>query len=182
MEAWKRGAKQKPIPASATQRATPSGPRSITTPRASSRSADPHDDEAARLPCLQTLAPAPATTRAEMVETLIEWLRSPPVPTMSTTPSTDGSGTRSDAAEHGVEQPAHLAGGLPLHAQGHDEPGDLGRGRLAGQHLGHGRPGLGGGEVAPLGQGTEHLGPAAQLGQGGGGVRGRGGVGHGRRT
>ena len=37
----------------------------------------------ARAPCLHTGTPAPATTMAAMVDTLIEWLRSPPVPTMS---------------------------------------------------------------------------------------------------
>ena len=54
MAGWKRWAKQKPMPASATQRATPSGPISIATPSASSTSAVPTDDDAARLPCLQT--------------------------------------------------------------------------------------------------------------------------------
>lgn len=38
----------------------------------------------ARFPCLQTLAPAAARTSAEIVETLIVPLRSPPVPHVST--------------------------------------------------------------------------------------------------
>ncbi len=54
MPGWNTGAKKKPIPASATQRTTPAAGRSITTPSASSTSADPDDDDAARLPCLAT--------------------------------------------------------------------------------------------------------------------------------
>ena len=53
-------------------------------PSASSTSADPEDDEAARLPCLTTVSPAPATTSADIVEMLTVCDRSPPVPTMST--------------------------------------------------------------------------------------------------
>src|SRR5436190_1368578 len=82
---WNFGAKQNPIPASSTQRATPVGPRSITTPIASSTSAEPHADDAARLPCLATRTPAPATTRAARVEMLTVPERSPPVPHVSTT-------------------------------------------------------------------------------------------------
>ena len=61
---WNTGAKQNPMPTSATHAATPSGGRSIATPSASSTSAAPLDDEAARLPCLTTGAPAAATTTA----------------------------------------------------------------------------------------------------------------------
>src|SRR4028119_170715 len=46
------------MPASRTQRTTAGAGRSMTTPRASSTSADPDDDEAARLPCLATGTPA----------------------------------------------------------------------------------------------------------------------------
>src|SRR5438445_1790137 len=67
---WKRGAKQKPMSASSTHRATCSGPRSTTTPSVSNRSAELLVADAARPPCLQTLAPAPATTKEAMVETL----------------------------------------------------------------------------------------------------------------
>ncbi len=51
---WNFWAKQNPMPASSMQRATPSGPRSMTTPSSSSRSAEPHADDAARLPCFAT--------------------------------------------------------------------------------------------------------------------------------
>ena len=46
-------------------------------------------DEAARLPCLHTGTPAPATTSAARVDTLMLWLRSPPVPTTSMARSTN---------------------------------------------------------------------------------------------
>src|SRR5207302_3599373 len=59
---WNTGAKQNPMPSSATHRPTPSGGRSIATPRDSSTSAAPDFDDAARLPCLTTGAPAAATT------------------------------------------------------------------------------------------------------------------------
>ena len=49
-----------------------------------STSAVPHSDDAPRAPCLHTGTPAPATTIAAIVDTLIECERSPPVPTMST--------------------------------------------------------------------------------------------------
>ncbi len=77
---WKRGARQNPIPALSTHVATPSGVMSRATPSASSTSADPLSELDARPPCLQTSPPAPATTNAAVVEMLIEWLRSPPVP------------------------------------------------------------------------------------------------------
>ena len=77
------------MPTSARHRVTPAGPRSTTTPSASSTSAVPTDDDAARLPCLHTVAPAPAAMQAAMVDTLILRSRSPPVPTTSSrSPST----------------------------------------------------------------------------------------------
>ena len=74
------------------QRATPSGPRSMTTPSSSSTSADPHADDAARLPCLATRTPAPATTSAATVEMLNVCERSPPVPQVSTSGPAAASG------------------------------------------------------------------------------------------
>src|SRR3954469_13327944 len=55
------------MPARSTQSATLAGATSMATPRASSRSAEPHCDVCARFPCLHTLAPAPATTIAALV-------------------------------------------------------------------------------------------------------------------
>ena len=82
---WKTGANMKPMPASARQRSTPVASRSIFTPSASRRSAEPQWLEAARLPCLATGTPAPATTIAATVEMLNVPLRSPPVPHVSST-------------------------------------------------------------------------------------------------
>ena len=76
-------AKQKVMPASSARAATRSGERSSRMPRASSTSADPDCDEAERLPCLTTRAPAPAATIAAIVEMLTDIERSPPVPTTS---------------------------------------------------------------------------------------------------
>ena len=89
---WKTGANMKAIPASVRHRSTPSAPRSIRTPSASSRSADPQCEEAARLPCLATTAPAPAATMAASVEMLKVSERSPPVPHVSTTGSAHRTG------------------------------------------------------------------------------------------
>ena len=63
--------------------ATCSGVRSRLTPSAASTSALPHFDEAARLPCLATLRPAPAMMNAAVVETLNVCAPSPPVPAVS---------------------------------------------------------------------------------------------------
>src|SRR6185312_15256425 len=82
----------KPIPASATQRPTWSGVRSILTPREESTSAAPEREDSARLPCLATGTPAPATMKAAQVETLTEPEPSPPVPTTST--ASGGASTR----------------------------------------------------------------------------------------
>src|SRR5262245_10183400 len=59
------------------------GGRSMTTPRASRTSAAPHAEDAARLPCFATRAPAAAATIAPIVEMLTVRARSPPVPTRS---------------------------------------------------------------------------------------------------
>ena len=68
--AWCRGANMNPKPISSMQRATSAGPRSIRTPSASSRSAEPQRLVLERLPCLATAQPAPAATSAAAVEML----------------------------------------------------------------------------------------------------------------
>src|SRR6476659_9748319 len=83
----------KPMPASATQRPTCSGLMSILTPSEASTSAAPERDDNARLPCLATGTPAPATMKEAQVETLTEPEPSPPVPTTST--ASAGALTRS---------------------------------------------------------------------------------------
>ena len=72
------------MPTSATLRATSSGPRSMRTPSASSVSAPPDSDDAARLPCLTTGTPLAATTIAAIVDRFTVLAPSPPVPTTST--------------------------------------------------------------------------------------------------
>ena len=83
----------KPMPASAMQRPTCSGVMSILTPSEDSTSAAPERDDSARLPCLATGTPAPATMNEAQVETLTEPEPSPPVPTTST--ASAGALTRS---------------------------------------------------------------------------------------
>ena len=76
-------------------------------------SAPPHFDDAARLPCLTTGTPAPATTKEAIVEMFTVWWPSPPVPTMSTVPgmsekSTDVANSRiapAAAASSAAEMP-----------------------------------------------------------------------------
>src|SRR4051794_26290859 len=75
------------MPASSTHLATPAGPSSIATPSSSSTSAEPACDDAARLPCFTTRAPAPAAINAAIVDTLTVPDRSPPVPQVSIAPS-----------------------------------------------------------------------------------------------
>src|SRR5689334_21558375 len=81
---WYSGANRNAIPTSCTRRTVASGARLITTPSASSTSAAPHADDAARLPCLATRAPAEAATMAPIVEMFTVRAPSPPVPTRST--------------------------------------------------------------------------------------------------
>ena len=83
----------KPIPVSATQRPTWAGVMSILTPSEDNTSAAPERDDSARLPCLATGTPAPATMNEAQVDTLTEPEPSPPVPTTST--ASAGASTRS---------------------------------------------------------------------------------------
>ena len=92
-----------PIPACLMHRATPSGSNSMFTPRAAKTSAAPERDESARLPCLATGTPAPATIKAAQVEILNEPEASPPVPTMST--ASAGADTRSIFSRIAVTAP-----------------------------------------------------------------------------
>ena len=71
------------MPISSMALATRSGGRSMRTPRCSSTSADPQRELIERLPCLATRTPAPATTKAAVVEMLKVQEASPPVPQVS---------------------------------------------------------------------------------------------------
>src|SRR5215211_1422452 len=73
----------KPKPISSMHRATASGSRSIRTPRASRRTAEPDRLVLERLPCLATAHPAPQATSAAAVE-MLNVDGPPPVPAVST--------------------------------------------------------------------------------------------------
>src|SRR5436190_8654398 len=108
--AWNTGANMNPMPASRRHLDTPSESSATFTPSASKRSADPHRDDAARLPCLATTAPAPAATIAAIVDTLIVPARSPPVPHVSTTgPGTSTPGASSSIAEASPDTSADVS-------------------------------------------------------------------------
>ena len=62
-------------------------------PSAPSTSDEPDDELAARFPCLTTGTPDAAATTAAMVDTFTVPNRSPPVPTMSSTAGSTGSGS-----------------------------------------------------------------------------------------
>ena len=84
MAGLKCGANIKPIPTSSTHFFTTSGSAAIFTPSASSTSPAPLFEEMDLLPCFATGSPDAATTKAEVVEILKEYVQSPPVPTKST--------------------------------------------------------------------------------------------------
>ena len=84
MARWWRGANRNPIPSLSMHHPTCSGLRSRLTPAASRTSALPERLETERLPCLATLPPAAATTKAAVVEMLKVAAPSPPVPQVST--------------------------------------------------------------------------------------------------
>src|SRR5213082_47845 len=91
------------------QEATWAGASSTSAPRAASTSALPHFDEAARLPCLATRAPAAAATNADAVEML-------------------------KACAHGLGGAGDLVGRLALHAQRDEQRGHLRGGRGSREH------------------------------------------------
>ena len=109
--------------------------------------------------------PAPATTSAEMVLTLIVWARSPPVPTTSITGPLVSMSTRVDASSMASTIPPSSVDGLALHAQGDDEGGDLGGAGRAVEDLRHGDPGRVGVEVAALHEGAEDDRPPSVRGE-----------------
>ena len=98
MAGWSFGAKRKPMPTCWMHSSTISGGASMLTPRASSTSALPQLLETARLPCLATVTPAAATTKAAVVEMLNVLQPSPPVPQVSTMTGERGVDPRGLAA------------------------------------------------------------------------------------
>ena len=83
MDEWYLWANRKHMPGSPNRRTAFSGPWSREIPSASSTSAAPLLDDAARFPCLDTLTPDDAMTMEDAVEMLKLLEPSPPVPTIS---------------------------------------------------------------------------------------------------
>jgi hypothetical protein len=83
--AWYTGANMKHRPASTRQRAATWEFGAGSMPSASMTSWDPARDDSARLPCLATRTPAPATMNDAAVVTLTVPDPSPPVPQVSST-------------------------------------------------------------------------------------------------
>ena len=123
----------KPMPASRMQWPICSGLRSILTPSAASTSAAPDFDDSARLPCLATGTPAPATMSAAQVEMLNEPDASPPVPTTSM--ASGGAVDAQHLRAHRGDGAGDLVDGLAAHAQRHQERAHLRGRRFAGHHL-----------------------------------------------
>ena len=96
---------------------------SRVTPRASSRSADAAAGRRGPVAVLAHRHAGAGHHEAARVDTLMVWLRSPPVPTTSTARSRRSSGERHQlgGGEHGVEQSGELVDRLALHAQRHHE-------------------------------------------------------------
>ena len=138
MAGWKRGAKQNPIPTSSMHRATPAGPRSATTPSASSTSAAPTAEDEARPPCLHTLAPGGGDHQRGDGRHV-----DGPQPVASGPAGVDHVGARRQRQRHGVgdhgaDEAGHLRDGLALGPQRDGQRGDLGRGGLARRGPGRG--------------------------------------------
>ena len=93
--------------------------RSRSSPSASSVSAAPALDEAARLPCLATGTPQAATTSATAVETLSVWCPSPPVP--QTSIALAGRVDRDQPRAHRPRRAGDLGGGLAAVGQRDEE-------------------------------------------------------------
>ena len=133
---WCACAKRKPKPSSSIDRSILSGGSSSWKPSASSTSAEPVCDDAARLPCFATAAPAAAVTSAAAVEMLYVFAPSPPVPTTSTMSVRVGLDAE-DVLAHRLGAAGDLVRRLALRAQRDEEAGDLGLRRLAGHDLAH---------------------------------------------
>ena len=146
----------KPKPSSSIDCAIRSGGSSSSKPSASSTSAEPVCDEAARLPCFATPAPAAAATSAAAVEMLNVCSPSPPVPAVSTRSARcrpDGQ----HVLAHRLGAAGDLVRGLALRAQRDEEARDLRLRRLAAHDLVHPLARLVAREVVPVEQRAEQL-------------------------
>ena len=87
VDGWWRGANRKTQLAARRMLGSSAIGASTLTPSAASTSAPPVREDSARLPCLATGTPAPATTKVTAVETFNVPALSPPVPQTSMAPS-----------------------------------------------------------------------------------------------
>ncbi len=158
-DGWNRTAKQMVMPASSATSATRRGVRFRLIPSFSRTSEEPEAEDAARLPCLTTFAPVPATTIADIVEMFTVLAPSPPVPTMSTA----GPGTSiTFACAYMVRtSPVISLDRLALGPQRHHEGGDLRVGRLPAHDQVHRPGGVVGGQVPAVQQTVQQGGPGA---------------------
>ncbi len=101
----------------------------MLTPSAVSTSAEPDFDDKARLPCLATGTPQPATTSALAVEMLKLPDASPPVPQVSIVPG--GASIVTAFARMIRAAPGDLVDGLAAHPQRHQKGAHLRRGGVA---------------------------------------------------
>ena len=101
----------------------------MLTPSAVSTSAEPDCEESARLPCLATGTPQPATTKALAVEMLKLPEASPPVPQVSIVPG--GASTATALARMIRAAPAISSTVSPRTLQRHQKGADLRRRRVA---------------------------------------------------
>ncbi len=131
------------------------------TPSASSTSAEPQCELAARFPCLATSTPAPATTIALTVEMLNVPLRSPPVPTTSTA----GAGACTGFANPSMvrARPSTSSAVSPFVSQCHQEAANLPGGGLASHDPAHRLSGLVGVEVLVPYEPREDVGPEVRI-------------------
>ena len=120
----------KPIPASRMDFSISGKAASILTPSAVNTSAAPARDDSARLPCLATGMPQPATTSAAAVDMLSVPAPSPPVPTTSIASS--GAPDPRCLGAHGPRRPGDLVHRLAAQPEGHQERADLRRRGVAG--------------------------------------------------
>jgi hypothetical protein len=155
-------AKAKAMPTWATHAATWGPSSSTAMPNSSSTSDDPLVELALRLPCLHTLAPAPAATKLAAVDTLSARVRA----AGRATGADDvdhvvlGQLERRCGVQHGVDHARHLGRRLALAPQTEQKPRQLGVGGLAGQHDGHRVAALVGGQVGAVDQPTQQGRPA----------------------
>ena len=152
--AWCLGANMKPKPTASMQWATSSGSRSMRAPRASITSADPHWLVAERFPCLATRQPAPAATKAAVVDTLNVGLP-PPVPAVSTRSS---PAPRAGPATASSRPGRRSRGRSPPSCAEPRESGGLGLGGVSLHHLAQHARGLIGREVLAVGQPVDRVG------------------------